>query len=219
MIAYFVGDLPKGKISSFKGYKEMQINFTKEFIKKHKPDYYAIVTEPITMEKRIKLERRVRDEEWVDLVKEINKLVKKISPKTKTMAAVNDEPGQAELAIKFAQIRDLDVVAFQFYNPFSFQRLEKAVKFAEGQGKETWITETWQGPGEKVETFEGPKRVNPYFNYPFMAPLHAKWIKVAVYYAQNHNIDGFTPFFTNLFVAYPGTDNLKEANRAFCKST
>ena len=38
-----------------------------------------------------------------------------------------------------------------------------------------------------------------------------KWIKVAAYYAQKHNMDGFTPFFTNLFVVYPGTDNIKEA--------
>ncbi len=50
MVAYMVGDLPKGEISSFEEYKEIEEAFTREFVGKHKPDYYAIVTEPITME-------------------------------------------------------------------------------------------------------------------------------------------------------------------------
>lgn len=220
MVAYMVGDLPHGAVVSFEEYKKKELDFTEMFIKKYAPDYYAVVTEPITMEKRIKLGKRLSDFQWVELVEEIANLVRKFNPGIKTMAAVNTEPGQLDLAKKFSGVNNLDIVAFQLYGPAGMYKEYKgwvgkgevvtdAIEYVQSQGKDTWITETWLSL-PSIETWEGTKSANTYFNRPFMADLDAKWLKVITYYAEKHNIKGISPFFTGKFISYPSSSSREE---------
>lgn len=222
MIAYMVGNLPEGTVVSFEQYKKKELDFTEMFIKKHNPDYYAVVTEPITMEKRIKLGQRLQDAQWIRLVEETTNLIKNINPGIKTMAAVNTESGQLDLAKKFASIENLDIVGFQLYGPAGMYKeyngwigkgevVTEAIEYVKTQEKDTWITETWLSI-PSAETWNGTKSSNRYFNEPFIAPLDAKWLKSMVYYAQKHNIKGVSPFFTGKFISYPSSDKDKWKN-------
>ncbi len=227
MVAYMVGNLPQGDVLSFEEYKKKELDFTLEFVKKHNPDYYAVVTEPITMEKRIKLPRRLSDEEWVRLVRETVNLVKKIDPRIKTIAALNTEAGQLDLARKFSRVGNLDIVAFQLYGPAGMYKeykgwvgtgdvVTEAINYVQAQAKDVWLTETWLSI-PTAETWNGTKSSNSYFNASFMAELDAKWLKLVTYYAQNNNIKGISPFFTGKFISYPES-NPEEQKQNFIRN-
>jgi hypothetical protein len=216
MVAFMVGDSKKGAVSSFEQYKKIELDFTEKFIKRYNPEYYALVTEPITMEKRLKLGARLPDSQWVALVEETAAMVKTINPSIKTIAAVNTEPGQLELAKKFSDVADLDIVAFQLYGPAGLYDAYKgwvgkgdvvgeAIAHVQKKGKNAWITETWLSI-PTVETWQGSKDSNSYFNEPWMAPLDAKWLRAITYYAQKYKVKSISPFFTGKFISYPTSD-------------
>ena len=138
------------KVESFDVYKEREVNLTKILIGKYKPDYYLLLNEPMTMEKRTGL--NISDEQWINLVEEISQLTKKINPSTKTITTV--EKSQLKLAKKFALIGNLDIVGFNLYSPKGMHQWYKGwlgkgdvvgetIEFVEKQGKDTFITETW----------------------------------------------------------------------------
>lgn len=222
MAAYMVGDLPQGTVGSFKEYKKKELDFTEMFIKKHNPDYYAVVTEPITMEKRIKLGSRLSDEEWIGLVKEAVDLVKEINPKVKTIAAVNTEAGQFDLAKKLSGVNNLDIIGFQLYGLAGMYKeykgwagigdvVTQTIDYVKTKGKDTWITETWLSI-PSAETWNGTKSSNTYFNEPLMAALDAKWIRAIAYYAKKNDVKGISPFFTGKFISYPSGNRDEQKN-------
>jgi len=222
MVAYMVGNLPQGTVGSFKEYKKKELDFTAMFIKKYNPDYYAVVTEPITMEKRIKLGFRLSDEEWIDLVKDAADLVKEINPGVKTIAAVNTEAEQFDLAKKLAAVKNLDIIGFQLYGSAGMYKeykgwagtgdvVTQTIDYVKSKGKDTWITETWLSI-PSAETWNGTKSSNTYFNDPMMAPLDAKWIKLITYYAEKYAIKGVSPFFTGKFISYPSNSRDEQKN-------
>jgi len=219
-----VGVVP---IPSLEGYRHLELEFTEEFVGRHRPNYYAVVTEPITMEKRVVAAGnesfRISDEQWLELVREVAALAKRIHPETRVIAAVNTE--ELPLARQFALLPEVDIVAFQLYSPAGLYEdyrgwlgegnvVDEAIAFAGAQGKETWITETWLSQPE-VFTWEGTREGNPYFHEPFIAPLDANWMRVIVYYAQRHGVEGVSPFFTGKFVCYPATADPEERLRRF----
>ncbi|VVB84495.1 Uncharacterised protein [uncultured archaeon] len=200
---------------SFSDYDKQLTDYTNNIIAVIKPDYYGIVIEPTTMEKRHGF--NASDENWIQLVKKTAELSKKVSPDTKTAV------GGHKLELNFLQLASgldaLDIIGFNIYGMPGLDPdltsylgkgdvVGKTIDLANSKGKETWITETW------VTEFSGSAEKQKMAVQTFMEPVDAKWIQVISDYAIRHNMKVVVPFYTGKFVAYTDDSNvfLKDLN-------
>jgi hypothetical protein len=188
-----------------KKYEQELTDYTKNIIASIKPDYYGIVIEPSTMEKKHSF--NASDEEWAESVKKISELSKQLSPNTKTVVAGHKQE------LKFLQlasdINNIDIIGFNIYDMSGIYSeysgylgegdvVGKTIDYVNSNGKETWILETW------VTDITASKDKQIMGSQEFMRTIDSKWIQVIAYYAQMHNMNVITPFFTGKFVAYTG---------------
>lgn len=187
----------------FAGYDRELTQYTKDIISVIKPDYYGIVIEPTTMEKKHGF--TASDEQWIESVKKISELSKQLSPSTKT--AVGGHKQELRFLQLASNIKDVDIVGFNIYDmngiyPEYSGYLGKGdvvgetIDLANSKGKETWILETW------IMDIAANKELGA---QEFMRPIDAEWVQIIAYYAQKHNMRVIVPFFTGKFVSY--TDN------------
>lgn len=183
---------------------ENELNdYTKNIIAEINPDYFGIVIEPMTMERRHNFE--ASDEEWVELVRNVSELSKKLNPNIKT--AVAGHKLELEFLRLASNIRNVDIVGFNIYgndgiyseysgNLGKGDIVGDTIDYANSKGKETWILETW------VADINAGRLIKMVSTQEYMKPIDAKWIQVITYYAMRHNMKAITPFYTGKFVIY-----------------
>lgn len=192
------------KFSNFKEYKDTEINFTKKFVEKYHPDYYVVVDEITTMERRTGL--NVSDEEWGKLVLETADLVKGISPKTKTVATGHSQ--ELGFLKALADIGNLDMIGLNIWGIDQIDEMTqigKSIKdtivYVQSKGKGVVFEQTWfllhDAPEmKKISVLDAVKEPD------------AKYIKVLAYYANQNNVDIYSPFYIGKFIEY-STDPVK----------
>ncbi len=194
---------------SFNEYDKQLTDYTKNIISVIKPDYYGLVIEPSTMERKHGF--NASDEEWIQSIKKNSELSKQLSPNTKT--AVGGHKMELNFLQLASNIDTLDIIGFNIYDmsgidPDSSSYLGKGdvvgntIDLANLKGKETWVLETW------VTDLTASKERQKIGVQEFMEPIDAKWIRVISYYAQMHNMKVVTPFFTGKFIAYTEDTNV-----------
>lgn len=198
-VAYMVGG-GSGfvKFSSFKEYKDTEINFTKMFIEKYHPDYYVVVDEITTMERRTGL--NVSDEEWGGLVQETVNLVKNISPGTKTVATGHSQ--ELGFLKALADIGNLDMIGLNIWGIDQIdettqigKNIKDTIIYVQSKDKGVVFEQTWfllhDAPEmKKISTLDLVKEPD------------AKYIKVLAYYANMNNVDIYSPFYIGKFIEY-----------------
>lgn len=194
---------------SFNEYDKQLADYTKNIISVIKPDYYGLVIELSTMERKHGF--NASDEEWIQSIKKNSELSKQLSPGTKT--AVGGHKMELDFLQLASSIDTLDIIGFNIYDmsgidPDSFGYLGKGdvvgntIDLANLKGKETWVLETW------VTDLSASKEKQKIGVQEFMEPIDAKWVRVISYYAQRHNMKVVTPFFTGKFIAYTEDPNV-----------
>ncbi|MCG2811454.1 MAG: hypothetical protein L6428_08345, partial [Candidatus Aminicenantes bacterium] len=192
---------------SFNSYDKALSDYTKNIIALIKPDYYGIVIEPETMERKYNFE--ASDEDWKGLVGRIAELSKQLSPNTKTAVAGHKE--ELSFLRIASDIKDLDIVGFNIYGMEGIYSeysgylgkgdvVGSAIDYANLKGKETWMVETWTSA--MINDQQRAMSIKE-----FMKPIDAKWIQLMAYYAQKHNMSAIVPFFTGKFVYYGSEQN------------
>jgi len=189
---------------SFSEYDTLTQQYIYNVIDVIKPDYFGIVIEPTTMEDWHKF--NATDEQWAQYIQKYSDLSKRLNPGIKT--AVAGHKKELNFLRLCADIPSLDIIGFNIYDRLGIdQNLDKytvaedcsiAIDYINTKGKETWILETW--------TSYKPT------NDPSMIPYDVKWIRVMIYYAMNHNMKMYVPFFTGKFIVY--TDNQSDFETA-----
>lgn len=190
----FMGARFEDEPMTFKDYDDALNNYTKNIITILKPDYYGIIIEPETMERKYNFD--VADEDWVELVSRISKLSKQLSPNTKTVAGGHKE--ELRFLRLVSNIKDVDIIGFNIYGVEGIYSeysgylgkgdvVGDAIDYVNSKGKETWMLETWT-------SFMPEKAMDE--------QIDAKWLRLMAYYAQKHNVKGIVPFFTGKFVYY-----------------
>ncbi len=174
-----------------------------------KPDYFGIVIEPTTMEDKHGFD--ATDIQWIEYVKKYSDLSKQLNPGIKTVVAGHKK--ELNFLQLCADIPSLDIIGFNIYDRLGIDpNLDKyiiaedfsiAIDYVNGKGKETWITETW--------TSFKPT------NNPSDMPYDTKWIRIMIYYAINHNMKMYIPFFSGKFIIY--TDSETEFTNALYSNT
>lgn len=199
----FIGARFDNAPMNFEGYDRELTEYTKNIISVIKPDYYGIVIEPTTMEKKHGF--TASDEEWIESVKKISELSKQLSPNTKT--AVGGHKQELKFLQLASNIEYVDIIGFNIYDMSGIYSeysgylgkgdvVGETIDFANSKGKETWILETW------ITDIAANKELGA---QEFMKPIDAEWVQIIAYYAQKHNMKVIVPFFTGKFVSY--TDN------------
>ena len=193
----------------FKEYEKELTDYTINIIAAIKPEYFGVLIEPRTMEKRNGF--TASDEEWTKMVERISDQSKQLSPGTKTVASGHKE--ELKFLEMASNIKSLDIIGIDLYfndgtyNEYSGYLgkgdiIGNTIDYANSKGKETWILETWASDptvGREIQKVS---------NQPFMMSIDAKWLRLMTYYAQKHNMTVIVPFFTGKFVAY--TDNAED---------
>ncbi len=192
----------------FNEYSNALENYTRNIIAGIKPDYFGIVIEPQTMEKKYNF--TVTDEQWIILVDKIAKLSKQLSSTTKTVADGHvEELNFLQLASKLDSV---DIIGFNIYGKAGIYPeysgylgngdvVGNSIDFVNSNGKETWIVETWTSALVTPQQRERSTQ-------DFMKPIDAKWIRLLTYYAQRHNMKTIVPFYTGKFIYY-GEDSIE----------
>ncbi len=187
----------------FAAYDKALTDYTRNIIAAIKPDYFGIVMEPATMEKRYAFD--ATDEQWADLSDRTAILSKQLSPATKTVVDGHKEELKfLELASGFGSI---DVIGFNIYDSSGIYDgysgylgkgdvVGKTIDYSNSKGKEAWILETWVTDCSASKEKQAICASNP------MKSIDVKWVKVITYYAQKHNVKLISPFFTGKFVYY-----------------
>lgn len=187
------------KFSSFKEYKDTELNFTKMFIEKYHPDYYVAVDEITTMEKRTGL--NVSDEEWGGLVQETVSLVKNISTETKTVATGHSQE-LGFLKTLAANVKNLDMIGLNIWGidqidettPIG-KNIKDTIAYIQSKNKGVVFEQTWSLLQDAPEA----KKIA---TYDFMKEPDAKYIKVLAYYANRNKVDIYSPFYIGKFIDY-----------------
>ncbi len=189
---------------SFDQYDLLTDLYIRNIINIIKPNYFGIVIEPTTMEMLHGF--NVTDEQWMQYIQKYSDLSKQLYPIIKT-AVVGHKLELPFLKI-CSDISSLDIIGFNIYdragidpnldNYIYEQDIGNVIDYVNSKGKETWIPETWTS----YKSTGDPSRI----------PYDLKWLRVLIYYAINHNIKVYIPFFTGKFVYY--TDNQTELESA-----
>lgn len=192
---------------SFSDYDKALNDYTKNIIAVVKPDYYGIIIEPETMERKYNFE--ASDKDWKDLVGRISELSKQLSPNIKTAVAGHKE--ELNFLRIVSDVKDLDIVGFDIYgmegiyseyagNLGKGDVVGSAIDYSNSKGKETWMLETWTSAMNNSQQQALSIK-------EFMKPIDAKWIQLMAYYAQKHNMSAIAPFYTGKFVYYGNDQN------------
>lgn len=169
-----------------------------------KPDYFGIVIEPTTMETLHGFD--ATDTQWVDHIKKYSDISKQLNPNIKTLVAGHKK--ELNFLQLCSDIPSLDIIGFNIYdragidsnldNYIYEEDIGNAINYVNSKGKETWITETWTS----YKPISDSSRM----------PYDIKWLRVITYFAINHNIKMYIPFFTGKFIIY--TDDKTEFESA-----
>lgn len=187
------------KFKDFEEYRNTELDFTRDFISKYHPDYYVIVDEITTMERRTGL--NAPDEEWGKLVLEVNDLVKDISPQTKTVATGHSQ----ELTFLKAladNIPSLDMIGMNIWGIDQIdettsigKKFKDTIAYVQAKNKGVVFEQTWALLHDAPEA----KKLS---TLDFMKEPDAKYIKVLTYYASMNKIDIYSPFYVGKFIEY-----------------
>ena len=194
---------------SLSEYDTLTQNYINNVIDIIKPDYFGIVIEPTTMEDRHTF--NATDEQWVQYIQKYSDLSKQLNPSIKTVVAGHKK--ELNFLQLCANIPSLDIIGFNIYdrlgidpnldNYIETEDISNAIDYVNSKGKETWIVETWTS----FKADPDPTRM----------PYDTKWLRVMIYYAINHNMKMFIPFFTGKFIIY--TDSETEFESALYAGT
>ncbi len=139
VVVYMVG---KGRIRSKREYLERELEFVDEVVCRHKPDYFGILVEPTTMQKRCGLSLSLN--EWIEIINAVNERVKRCSPETKTFISLLVEEAKEGLAT-IARKTNVDVIGVNIWNERQLEKV-RSLHFAEvirKSGKTPWIWMNW----------------------------------------------------------------------------
>jgi len=200
----FVGIRFNDGTLTFDEYDNLTQDYLDNIINIIKPDYFGIVIEPTTMEDWYNF--NATDGQWAQYIQKYSDLSKQLNPGIKTVVAGHKK--ELNFLQLCADIPSLDIIGFNIYDRLGIDpNLDKyivtedvgiAIDHVNSKGKETWIAETW--------TSYKPT------NDPSMIPYDVKWIRMMIYYAINHNMKMYIPFFTGKFIVY--TDNQSDFETA-----
>ncbi|MBU3958221.1 MAG: hypothetical protein KKB25_04050, partial [Nanoarchaeota archaeon] len=198
--AYMVGEESN---YNFEQHKKTELEFTKMFIEKYRPEYYVVVDEYTTLNKRAKM--NASENEWKGLVVETANLVKNISPETKTVATGHSQ--ELNFLRNMADIASIDLIGFNVWGikqiddktPIG-REIKEAVVYAKSKNKGVVFEQTWS-------LLHDAPRAKEISNYEFMKELDAKFVKVLAYYSNLLNVDIYSPFYTGKFVYYGSDQN------------
>ncbi len=199
----FIGARFGDEPMTFAQYGEELDKYARDIIAAIKPDYFGIVMEPATMEKKHGFS--ATDEQWRDLADKTAGLSKQLSPATKTVADGHKE--ELNFLRLASDLNNMDVIGFNIYDSTGIYDeysgylgkgdvVGKTIDYANSKGKKTWILETWV-----TDCSSSPEKKKACTS-SFMQTIDAKWIRTMSHYAQKHSMDAITPFFTGKFVYY-----------------
>ena len=202
----FIGARFDDEKMTFEQYRDALTNYTRDIIAAIRPDYYGIVIEPATMEKKHGFD--AKSNEWIGLARDISILSKQSSPKTKTVVAGHKE--EFTFLNLASSIHYIDIIGINIYDNSGIHDnysgylgkgdvVGNAIDYARSNGKEIWILETW------IADCSRSKDTQESCNMEFMEQIDTKWIRVMAYYAQTHDVKAIVPFFSGKFIYY-GTD-------------
>lgn len=198
-IAYMVGGGSKFvKFSNFEEYRKTELDFTKMFIENYHPDYYVVIDEPTTMERRTGL--NVSDEGWGVLVLETVNLIKSIDPERTTVATGHSQ--ELGFLKALTAIKNLDMIGLNIWGIDQIDETTKIGKnikdtviYAKTKGKGVVFEQTW------VLLHDAPE-AKKLSVLAVMKEPDAKYIKVLTYYANQNNVDIYSPFYIGKFVEF-----------------
>ncbi len=186
------------KFKNFDEYKKTELGFTGMFAEKYHPDYYVVVDEITTMERRTGL--NVSDEEWGKLVLETVNLVKSISPETKTIATGHSQ--ELGFLKALADIGNLDMIGLNIWGIDQIdettqigKNIKDTIIYVQSKGKGVVFEQTWVLLQDAPEA----KKISA---MDFMREPDAKYIKVLAYYANMNGVGIYSPFYTGKFIEY-----------------
>ena len=158
-------------------WKEVYLDEVKKITARYKPDYISIGHEAPTLFSR-QVNRHVSASEWVEVVEESVKWVKQNYPNATVITAL--APTQSNVDFFYALIqKDIDIDVFGI-NPYSLPQILFFDNSLQYEGKEFWITETWDNSKGK-----------------YLDNLADKYIIASTNYAQSKEFRGYTIFYGN----------------------
>ncbi len=193
VIVYMVGENTFNHTPTFEEYLALEINHTRMLVSKYKPEFYGIVVEITTMQKRIG--RSFTAEQWTKLITQVHKTVKEACNATRTFVSILVE--EADRFLDPILKTEIEIIAFNVYSPRAAENVGKYITYAkEKSGKEAWIWENWWGSQWDPLTREPLI----WFRDCYWQEINAKWIKLIAYIAQTYGAKMMSPFFTEQFV-------------------
>jgi hypothetical protein len=174
-------------------YRELALRNVRFFTKRYEPEYFIVMQE-ITTTVEIYLVEPVGVDKWIELTKELIRIVKEESPDTKIVVSPAVGflfPKENEYYEELLHLEGVDIIGFQMFTPYSIEEANHALSrfHPHDYGKELWIIESWY-------TLWGS------WYQPWNKENDAKWIKLMTYYAQKNGFDGFISFYSSLFISY-----------------
>mgnify|MGYP000103038927 CR=1 FL=1 len=193
VIVYMVGENTFDHIPTFEEYLSLEINYTRKLVSKYKPEFYGILVEITTMQKRIGC--TFTTDQWVKLITQVHEVVKETCNTTKTFVSLLVE--EADRFLNPILETEIDIIAFNVYGSRAAENVGKYITYAKEKScKEVWIWENWWGSQWDPLTREPLI----WFRDCYWQEINAKWIKLIAYIAQTHGAKMMSPFFTEQFV-------------------
>ena len=201
-IGYKIGTYQQYKIyNDFQEYASEAEPAILDIVNTLKPEYFSIVVEPDDIEKRAKI--NVSDDEWIKHVDDIAKKIKKVSPKTSTIATTQSTDKELELFEKFAELDSLDKIGINpYFNSVINISLEYPAKeqviqtiLEVNKKKPVWFTEVWL-----MASLVNMERMIP--DAQKRKELTEEYFINILDFAKNNDIEYISPFFTEQFFLY-----------------
>ena len=180
-LGYQGGGKDKHIYKSYAEYKETALKTIEETAGKYKPDYYSVVVEPRTMEKRGHIE--ISDTEWLEYTKEAAEAVRKVSPNTKVVATVT--PLELGLMEEFSKMDNIDILGI---NPYRETLLvDEVVKKIDelAKVKPIYFPEVW---------------ISADYDAKYTPSQESKFLNFVFDFTMKHDIYAVTPFYSHKFV-------------------